>query len=66
MAKSNPVTRQVGTSVFTEKGHGVDIKGQMFKCPNCTTPGCKGHISKGTKLEIQCRRCNTKYVLCGN
>jgi hypothetical protein len=64
--ESKKVIRRVGTSVFTEEGHGVEVKGQMFKCPNCTTPGCKGSVSKGTVLEIQCRRCNTKYILSGN
>ena len=58
--------RRVGNVVFEEEGHGINVKGQMFRCPNCTTPGLKGHISRGTVIEIQCRRCNTKYVLQGN
>ena len=62
MAKS---VRRVGTAVFYEEGHNIDVKNNMFKCPNCATPGLKGYISPGTVIEIQCRRCHLKYVLQG-
>jgi len=62
----NLIVRRNGTAIFHEEGHGIDVGGQMFKCPSCTTPGLKGVISRGTLIEIQCRRCNTKYVLRGN
>ncbi len=59
------VKRYVGNAVFTEDGHGEKIEGQSFKCPSCKACGCKGHISAGTVIEIQCRRCKLKYVLKG-
>ena len=57
---------QVGTSMYDDKGHGEEIANTSFRCPRCRKCGCKGHISVGTKIEIQCRWCKTKYVLKGN
>ncbi len=57
--------RQVGDSITHEAGHGLSIPDQKHRCTNCNTLGCIGSVGRGTIIEIQCRRCKTKYVLKG-
>jgi len=58
--------RKMGDSIHYVEGHGADVDlKNVYRCTNCNTVGCKGSIGSGTLIEIQCRRCKTKYAIKG-
>jgi len=58
------VSRQLGTAAWDmPKGTALDgvNRRNINRCPNCRDIWCIGDLGASTHIEVECKRCKTKF-----